>query len=198
MYLHGKFDQLHKFSKLWDLVHFPTPFFHVKPSLANIQQAATNGCPQGVKPAVSQKYLYLIMNTIIHAINAELHTQYHPQESSKIINRSILLYTVSTHRKLPYNCRRTSLLSHSCYVYFTYIQLSTYLCADLCLCLFKLFKLHAFWDRNLEYRHAGNFIAFRSHFSHCHNGFFTCQQTVEGKVVKLLIKGIWRNVWVKT
>lgn len=192
MYLHGKFDQLHKFSKLGDLVHFPVPFFHVKPSLANIQQAATNGCPQGVKPTVSQKYLHLIINAIIYKDKCRVTC------TTKTMNKSILIYTASTCKELQYNRKKTSLLSHSSYVYFTCAWLSMYLCADLRLCLFKLFKFHAFWDRNLEYRHAGNFIAFRSHFSHCHNGFFTCQQAVEGKVVKLLIKGIRRNIWVKT
>lgn len=192
MYLHGKFDQLHKFSKLGDLVHFPVPFFHVKPSLANIQQAATNGCPQGVKPTVSQKYLHLIINAIIYKDKCRVTC------TTKTMNKFILIYTASTCKEFQNNRKKTSLLSHSSYVYFTCVWLSMYLCADLRLCLFKLFKFHAFWDRNLEYRHAGNFIAFRSHFSHCHNGFFTCQQAVEGKVVKLLIKGIWRNIWVKT
>lgn len=35
-YLHSKLDQLHEFSQLRDLIHFPAPFLHVEPALPHI------------------------------------------------------------------------------------------------------------------------------------------------------------------
>ena len=61
------------------------------------------------------------------------------QEDDFKSKMTILLYNVSTPRKLL-----TVKLQKDFSVFAFSMYMYMYLCADLCLCLFKLFKLHAF------------------------------------------------------
>jgi len=74
----------------------------------------------------------------------------------------------------------------------------TDLWGSLWLCLFKFFQSHWFSGWYVEQWHTTHFVTFCSNFTSSLNTFFTCQKGVEGKLIIILIIGIFRHILYTT